>query len=128
MENATWLDRLRREFPACRLAAFADLSTGMVLSTSTDMPVAQERLDRLCATAVELLDGESAARVSRATGKQNAGWLSHAMTIDGGEIGVFVRSGKEPRDALCCLCDAAGDLDALIAAAGQCLESVSADQ
>ena len=128
MDNAAWLDRLRRDFPACRLVAFADLTTGMVLSSSADIPVAQERLDRLCATAVQLLGGESAVRVSRAAGQDDTGWLGHAMAIDGGEIGLFVRSSQEPNDALCCLCDVAEELDALIVAATRSLDALSVPQ
>lgn len=129
MKNTAWLDQLRREHPACRLAAFADLSAGMILSSSADRPVAQEHLDHLCTTAVELLDGDSAARVGRASGAAGQqGWPHYAMAADGGEILLFVRARNDPGDALCCLCDGVVGLDALIAAAAQSLDAISAGQ
>jgi hypothetical protein len=55
MGIADQLTAMRRDFPACRVATFADLSSGLVLFTSTSRRLPQERLDALCARARALL-------------------------------------------------------------------------
>ncbi len=128
MSIAGWLDSLRRDFPVCKLAAFADLSAGMVLASSADAPVPQERLDRLCATAAELLAGDSARRIAAVCAQPLDQWPAHAMAIDGEEIGLFLRSDHEASDALCCLVETAQDMEDFLVSARQKLDAISAGQ
>ena len=56
------INRLCDAFPACRIVAYVDLGTGMVLCSNSQGRLPQELLDDLGATAVDLLTGLAAAR------------------------------------------------------------------
>lgn len=128
MTIAARLDGLRRDFPGCKLAAFADLGAGMVLAASAAPRPPQERLDQLCGAAVELLAGDSAARVASICQEPAAGWPLHAIAIDGQDICLYLRSEHEPTDALCCVVDPAEELEAFLPAARRNLDAISAGQ
>lgn len=128
MTIAARLEELRRDHPGCRLAAFADLSAGMILASSADPVPPQERLDRLCTAATELLAGESAARMAEVCNAGKGGWPTHAIAIDGAEINLFLRSEHEPSDALCCIVDTARDLELFLSDARRNLDAISGAQ
>ncbi|MEM6635178.1 MAG: hypothetical protein AAF667_04735 [Pseudomonadota bacterium] len=94
------LSELRADFPSCEIAAFADLSSGMILSVSADKKLPQELLDAFCAEAVSAL-GETEASDSlpavavRATPQ---GFL------------VFLRATSYAAEALCLRCGLGIDL------------------
>ena len=116
------LDRLRGEFPACTLVAFGDLTTGTVLCSSSASPVPQERLDSLCATAADLLDGAVARQIGEVLARD--GRALHAIAIDADEIGLFLRASDHPADALACLCTSLQEFDRFVAVARASLDSI----
>lgn len=118
------LDDLRAQFPSCITAAYADISAGMILATSSDHQLPQERWDELCETASALLQGDLAGDVS---GLFVGTSIGYAVIVEPGEVGVFVRSAVNPDDAMCCLCGPSDRIADLISSAQKCLSEISLD-
>lgn len=118
----TLLTGLRDRFPACESVAFADLSAGMILATSTARDLPQERWDDLCDTAVAMMRGD----VAGLTGAIYPDGPGFAILRDKDEIGIFVRSATAPDDSLCCVCRPQVEVLALIAAARDSLARIEA--
>lgn len=58
----TVLDECRDKMRGCRLLAFGDLDTGLVLRTSSDHACQREDLDLYCETAAEFFASTGSAR------------------------------------------------------------------
>lgn len=108
------LNTLRRRFDGVSTLAFVDLSTQMVLCTSSDDAPDQEYLDALCATAVEMLAGEVAAQMSPVIAPESAAPIQHAIIMQDSDIAVFVRSALCLDDAICAVCAPTIDVPRLI--------------
>ncbi len=102
------LTALRHKFSDCMTVAFADISTGMVLSSSSQDHLNQEHLDALCATATDMLSGDTARRIS--TVFDDASDVQQAIIFEATEIGIFLKSAHGSSDALCCACRPSIDL------------------
>jgi hypothetical protein len=115
MKVADELDKLREEVNGCHVAAFADISTGLVLSVSALRRPPQEDLDALSARAAEILDGPAAATLDEPP--------ELALDMSAEHTVAFVRSRTEPSEVLCCVgsavMDVAGLLDAARATLGR---------
>lgn len=114
MDIAARLDSLRRNAPGCALIAFGDISTGLILCTSSDRKPPQERLDRLCRTAQELLNGAAGTSAEIALGRAPGSGIDEAIAFNGDMVEVFLRSPAVATDALCCVCAAEMDVESLI--------------
>lgn len=104
MDVTESLDALRGKFADCLTVAFADISTGMVLASSSQDQLNQEHLDALCATATEMLTGKTASRISTVLAQGEPSDIQQAVIYESMEIGVFLKSARTPTDALCCAC------------------------
>ncbi|PWE31393.1 hypothetical protein DDZ14_12830 [Maritimibacter sp. 55A14] len=113
MKIVDHLEELRRNFPECSTVAFGDISAGLVLSVSSAQRLPQERLDALCLTGKELLDGRTARSVGTAL-PPGAEPLQHALRMEGGGLEIFLRSPAVATDALCIVATPEVDIDALI--------------
>ena len=100
------LTALRREFPGCRVATFADLTSGLVLFTSTEARLPQERIDALLARAAHLLTGPAGAAGTALLGAP----VDQAVAPEGDGLVVTLRSPAEPDEVVICHCDADIDL------------------
>lgn len=100
--------------PGCSVVAFADLSTGLVLASSTSHRTTQERLDALCAAARAALLGPSAHRIAEdfAGNAQNAPRV--AVHADAHGITCFVRPSVPAQEALCCVLSPETPLDRVV--------------
>ncbi|MEO9823208.1 MAG: hypothetical protein ABJF50_02190 [Paracoccaceae bacterium] len=96
------LDALRSEIPGCSLVAFADLSSKIVLTSSSATNPAREKLDALSAAAHLVLDGAIAEGAVPIWGDQNT--AETAMLLSSSEARVFMRSPGENPEALICVC------------------------
>ena len=124
MGIADQLNAMRRDFSECRMATFADLASGLVLFTSADGRVPQERLDALCGRARWIFSGaagEAASAMLRAPVQQ-------AVLPDGDGLLVLVRSPSEPDEALVCHCTADVDLPSFTARAARELAALGSAQ
>lgn len=88
------LNRLRERLDGCRLAAYADLSTRMVLQVSADPKPPREEIDALCDLAAQCLDGSHLPDFFEGEAPYTALWSS------GDDVRYFVRSLSDPADAL----------------------------
>ena len=104
------LHDLRGAFPRCTVVALVDLSTEMSLAASTGAKLTQEKLDRLCCSAVELFAREP---------------CPVALACAGGRVELFVRS--QANEALCLQGDLAPQLPQIIHAARDFLAEISRD-
>lgn len=133
------LDALAQSDPACRVAAFADLSAGMVLVTNRATAVPggalppRERLDALCAEARAALPGADA--LPGAAPEGGTGALAIAVGApaaasgaeDAIELRLFLRLAGAPEEALCCLCGPDLDLPAFLDRARDGLTRIAGD-
>ncbi|MEO1178965.1 MAG: hypothetical protein AAFV87_17935 [Pseudomonadota bacterium] len=88
------LHALRERLEGCRLVAYADLSTRMVLQVSAEPKPRREEIDALCDLAAQCLDAPSL----RAFFEDEAPYT--ALLTAGDEVQFFVRSLSDPADAL----------------------------
>jgi hypothetical protein len=125
MGIADQLTALRQEFPACRVATFADLSSGLVLFTSAASRLPQDRLDALSARARALFAGP----VGQTGAALLGGAVEQAVMADedGEGLIVLVRSPSEPDEAMICHCDAGIDLSAFAARARRELAALGSE-
>lgn len=121
MGIADQLNALRGDVAGCRIAAFADLASGLVLAASADGRVPQERLDALCRRATSVLSGTAPAASSLL-----AGQVDRAMLPDGDGILVILRVPEEPDEALVFQCDRDIDLVAFTTRAARELAALGA--
>jgi hypothetical protein len=107
------LSAFRAGFPGCRVVAFADLSTGMVLAADAAEKTTQEKLDALCEAGNTCLTGTRARVVSRAFAKGTRCFPLQAWQVDQNTVRCFVRMPDPAVEALCFVADATIALDAL---------------
>ncbi|MEE4187614.1 MAG: hypothetical protein V2I76_04100 [Roseobacter sp.] len=114
MTIQAYLDGLRAETPGCRLTAFGDLSTKLVLRTSTDRPCAREVLDALCDSAVQCFSATETETPSDLTG---AGYYGRsAILFTASQSVVFARPATTPEDVIFAVVDSARDVDHALSA------------
>ncbi|WP_296422862.1 hypothetical protein [Yoonia sp.] len=112
------LDALQGKFAGCETLAFADLSTQMILVTSTDTSYRRETLDILCAEAALALG--TAERPQLGVSESNT-----AFVATKNQLRIFLRAIEEPTDVLCCVCKPDVDVAAFLSDARPCLEKIS---
>ena len=83
------LDDLRHQFPDCLIAAFSDISTGMVLSASYRSDLHQEHLDALCATGADMLRGDASLTIVNCLSVDPQTEIVEALMLNPKEIGVY---------------------------------------
>jgi hypothetical protein len=115
------LNALRGDVAGCRIAAFADLASGLVLYASADGRVPQERLDALCRRATSVLSGTAPAAAALL-----AAPVDRAVVPDGDGILVILRAPDEPDEALVFHCDRDIDLAAFTTRAARELATLGA--
>lgn len=117
----------RQRVDGCHVVAFADLSTGMVLASSTSEKVTQEKLDALCAAGFDALVGPKAICIVQHVGTSaNTGPKVAAVATDAG-IECFVRTCHPAQEALCFRVSEQVDIAALIKEASLLLEHLAGD-
>ncbi len=124
MDITTELDTMRADLEGCVLVAFTDLSSQLVLSSSSASKPAQEEMNALSQAAHLVLDGTYAKSASE-------GWDGNpsaeaAVLMTGAEARVFLRSPANPAEALVAVCAPDTDLDAAVAQARATLERIVA--
>lgn len=107
------LETLRADRPGCDLVGYADLGSGMVLTSVGRNSRPRELMDALAAEAVALLDGASLPGLVDLL-SPDADRLDEAVVMAPDRAHVFVRSPVEPGEAIVVVCTPATPLDALI--------------
>lgn len=115
---AEQLDSLQSRFTECRIVAFADISTRMILVTNTGAQADRMALDNLCSEASMLLNFDTGS-----SGESKA--LNLAIRRTQRETVVFLRSDAEPNDALISVCAPTVDIGKFIPEALVCLGKIA---
>ena len=121
------LDDLRRAVPACSAAGFADLSTDMMLVTSSSYVVPQEHWDALASTAVELCAAPNKARIGEVLGAGENAPPDTVLLLNADELTVILQSQDDPAYALCCVCAPQVDVEAILQSAQAALSEAIED-
>jgi hypothetical protein len=124
MKITEQLDGLRSQHPSCRIAAFADLSTGMVLAATSDVKTSQERLDALSANAKHALRGSLAQTVTGTMMNRSSDRTGYVMQICSSSVELFVEAPRDNDEALCLVCSSEADFDGLVSHARELLASI----
>ncbi|MBS9718131.1 hypothetical protein ACFFUT_12715 [Pseudohalocynthiibacter aestuariivivens] len=114
MNISRQLDTLLQDFPNCETVAFADISTGLVLCSSTRKTMSRGQLDALCAAAIELLNGKQASLASATLDPNGNAKVQEALLMEDGLLNIFVRSSVVSTEALCCICVPEIEIDSFI--------------
>jgi hypothetical protein len=109
-------------FPAAQIAAFADMSSRMILSSATREDVTQERMVALCGQAKAGFDYPLEGLAVEAFGEAYG-----AILIDAASVRVFLRSEAESTDALLCVCDHGIDLAPFVVKIRSVLDEISSN-
>ena len=115
------LDAMRTATRGCRLAAFGDLRTRLVLRASAEKSWPQERLDELCTLAADSVgqaDGGGMAELFAGAP------LDEAIVLGRDGIRLFIRPANGESDVICCVCDTAEALEPLANAARAALRDM----
>jgi hypothetical protein len=112
------LDALHNGYAGCETLAFADLSTQMILVTSSGTISRREVLDALCAEAALTLGTKS--KVAIGTNP-----CTTSIVAGQDQTRVFLRASQEPTDVLCCVFQPGLDVAEFLPAARACLEQIS---
>ncbi|NIZ15520.1 hypothetical protein [Phaeobacter sp. HF9A] len=99
------LARLRDQVPDCRVAAYCDLETRLVLRHVSAPGIRQETLDRLSAEAQQGFALRQAAQEALPMAYPPISTEAEDIRlIDDGGVRLFLRSPDAPQDALLLLC------------------------
>lgn len=118
MTFADHINALRSDLPGCRLVAFGDVSTRLVLRASHGPEVRREHLDRLCDEAAACFSMADAAE-TRPDDAREALVLTHR------DLRVYVRSSENRADFLCIQCDPDCDTDLVIRTGHETLKGLT---
>ena len=116
------LDRLRAAVPGCTTVAYADLSSGLVLSVSAARRQQQETLDALAIMSTALVEGDGPARAQGVL--DDSGRIEEALRLSPGETLAVLRSAVDPAEALCCVGTGDVDVDLLVREARRALDRI----
>lgn len=125
MSVADELDQMRSDNPTCSLVAFADLSSKLVLYTSTDGKPAQEELAALSEAARISLDGELADAAAPLWNGSKDALAETAVLMTESDLRVFLRSPGKATEALACICAPNADIQAVVDAGRSALSKIS---
>ena len=108
------LAALRNRVPGCSVIAFADLSTGMVLASSTCRKTTQEKLEALCAAGREALRGDVARQITEGFGNGAPDGPCVALRAEKSGLTCFIHAPMPAEEALCCVVSSLTPLQDLI--------------
>ncbi len=112
---------LRAEISGCRLVAFGDVQTRLMLKASHGADVRREVLDQLCDEAASCFDMIDIA------GDEVQG-SKHATILTSQDMRIFVNSPTNTSDFLCLICDLQSDPERLIAIGQKALHKLTVEQ
>lgn len=124
MNVQSHLDDLREGTPGCTLTAFGDLSSSLILRSSSHEALQRETLDKLCESAhwsFDVLEHIHAASASSGTEAQQVVLFSHK------EATIFVRSLQEINDMICATVGPGQPLQTALNATAACLNAIEGE-
>ncbi len=122
MDITAELDAMRADVQGCALVAYTDLSSQLVLCTSSASKPVQEEMNALSQAAGLALDGAFAESAAPSWGGEPAAQVAVLMT--GSDARLFLRSPANPVEALVAVCAPDIDLEQAVAQAHATLERI----
>lgn len=124
MDIAEHLDAMRADIDGCAMVAFTDLTSQLVLCSSSTGTPEQDEMNALSQAANLALDG---AFAEGAAGSWDGDAPSQvAMLLTGSDARLFLRSPGNPAEALVCVCKPDADLEGAVAQARATLDRIVA--
>ena len=117
------LDELRRNVVGCRLAAFGDLSSGLILRASSDTNCSQNVLDAHCEKAIRyfsLLDQDSSL-----VSADHSIYGTSFVSFTDQSATVYARDGRMSSDVICVVVEEANSLASSFDLTSIALKSIS---
>ena len=102
MTFADRIHNLRNDIPRCRLAAFGDVQTHLILRASHEPGVRREFLDRLCHEAAACFDLTGVV-------EQDESGAEEAIVLTADDVRIYLRAPGNDTDFLCLVCDLESD-------------------
>jgi len=109
------LDKLLNSQRDCTLTAFSDLSSGLVLRSSSDAPCPREKLDDLCMTAVSCFGLVDASDLPDEIDADVFG--TSIVHFSARRTQVFVRPTPSSDDVICAVNDTHASVEPILRAA-----------
>lgn len=106
---------------------YADLSTDMMLATSSEPLIPQERWDAMSGTAISLLTGDAAEDLGALLSHGDADPISFASIANRCNVQIFVRGKIDPSFALCCFAAGRIRIEQIVTAAQRALTEMAQD-
>ena len=123
MDITAELDAMRADVQGCALVAYTDLTSQLVLCTSSASKPAQEETNALSKAAQLALDGSYAESAGSVWGSTAPAEVSVLMT--GADARLFLRSPSNPSEALMCVCAPDIDLESAVTQARATLQRIA---
>lgn len=123
MDVTALLDGFRSDVGGCDIAAFADLSSQMILCVSSSTKHAQEDLDALTETAASVLGG---AMLEGAAALLDGHQAQSIVSMTPLEARVYLRSEKSGNEVLICVCAADADIGKIATQGAKTLAEITA--
>lgn len=119
------LDQLRKASFGCALTAYGDLSSGLILRSSSEMPCPREVLDAMCDDAVRSL--AVTKRQSWPEGMETGAYGTSVISFTSQRSHVFVRHDPKADDLICATIDKAQAIAPVLRAAKATAEEIAED-
>lgn len=112
MKIQSHLDELRDKVSGCDLTAFGDLSSGVILRSSSPAPVTRDKLDQLCQAAKQCF--ELSECIGHSDEPQAEASVQSVMSFSAQDSKIFARDAREPNDVTCTVIKAGHGLEAAL--------------
>lgn len=119
------LEELRKTTFGCGLTAYGDLSSGLILRSSSEAPYPREMLDALCDDAVRSL--AVTKRQHWPAGMETDGYGTSVISFTTRRSHVFVRHDPKADDLICATIDKAQAIAPVLRAARATAEQIAED-
>jgi hypothetical protein len=121
------LEDLRTGHPGCQSVILADLSTGMVLASSTAEKTTQEKLDDVCRRARDCLGSQSLSPAPTGLSDRDEEVATLAWHFDGAAVRCYIKAPAPAEEALCLVASPDAPLHDLCHEARQILLRITAE-
>ncbi len=119
------MDQLRESSIGCALSAFGDISSGLILRSSSEVPCPRELLDSLCEDAIRCFALVHPHSQPESTDSNVYGTVVMSFTAQRAQ--VFVRHDAETNDVICAVIEQACAIEPVLRAARKTAEKISED-
>ena len=121
------LDEFRDDFPECTIVGLGDISSGLVLCSSSAQKFPQEKFDSLCEMAIEIFSQDTAGKAAKALDMPDATSLHQGIVLAKEETYLFLKSKSDPSDAMFSVCSSKIDLSSFTNGAVELMKTIATE-